>query len=224
MSLWKLRVGVESYYLAQVASGLDEYYTGAGEASGRWTGGGSALLGLVDEVAGDDLRAVLAGLAPETGLTPNGTPLTSHPRRVPGFDMTFSVPKSVSVVYALGDPLVQSSVVEACELALAESLAWLEREACFVRRGTNNRKMVADPEGFGTRRMIAEGFVAAQFPHRTSRLADPHLHWHVLVANMARGIDGRWTALDGKALYASARTAGVLFQPRSTDSGSVIGR
>ena len=49
--------------------------------------------------------------------------------------------------------------------------------------------------------MIAEGFVAAQFPHRTSRLGDPHLHWHVLVANMARGIDGRWTALDGKALY-----------------------
>jgi conjugative relaxase-like TrwC/TraI family protein len=212
MSLWKLRVGVESYYLAQVASGLDEYYTGAGEASGRWTGGGSALLGLVDEVTGDDLRAVLAGLAPATGLTPNGTQLTNHPRRVPGFDMTFSVPKSVSVVYALGDPLVQSAVVEACEVALAESLAWLEREACFVRRGTNNRKMVADPEGFGTRRMIAEGFVAAQFPHRTSRLADPHLHWHVLVANMARGIDGRWTALDGKALYASARTAGVLFQ------------
>jgi conjugative relaxase-like TrwC/TraI family protein len=212
MSLWKLRVGVESYYLAQVASGLDEYYTGAGEASGRWAGGGSELLGLVDEVTGDDLRAVLAGLAPATGLTPNGTQLTNHPRRVPGFDMTFSVPKSVSVVYALGDPLVQSAVVEACEAALAESLAWLEREACFVRRGTNNRKMAADPEGFGTRRMIAEGFVAAQFPHRTSRLADPHLHWHVLVANMARGIDGRWTALDGKALYASARTAGVLFQ------------
>jgi conjugative relaxase-like TrwC/TraI family protein len=212
MSLWKLRVGVESYYLAQVASGLDEYYTGAGEANGRWAGGGSALLGLVDEVAGDDLRAVLAGLAPGTGLTPNGTQLTSHPRRVPGFDMTFAVPKSVSVVYALGDPLVQSAVVEACEVALAESLAWLEREACFVRRGTNNRKMVADPAGFGTRRMIAEGFVAAQFPHRTSRLADPHLHWHVLVANMARGIDGRWTALDGKALYASARTTGVLFQ------------
>jgi conjugative relaxase-like TrwC/TraI family protein len=212
MSLWKLRVGVESYYLAQVASGLDEYYTGAGEASGRWAGHGSALLGLVDEVAGDDLRAVLAGLAPGTGFTPNGTQLTSHPRRVPGFDMTFAVPKSVSVVYALGDPLVQSAVVEACEVALAESLAWLEREACFVRRGTNNRKMVADPAGFGTRRMIAEGFVAAQFPHRTSRMADPHLHWHVLVANMARGIDGRWTALDGKALYASARTTGVLFQ------------
>jgi conjugative relaxase-like TrwC/TraI family protein len=212
LSLWKLRVGVESYYLAQVASGLDEYYTGAGEAMGRWAGSGSPLLGLVDDVTGEGLRAVLAGLAPGTGLTPNGTRLTSHPRRVPGFDLTFSVPKSVSVVWALGDPLVQDAVVEACETALTESLGWLEREACFVRRGSNNRHAAADPAGFGTRRMIAEGFVAAQFRHRTSRLGDPHLHWHVLVANTARGIDGRWTALDGTALYAAARTAGGLFQ------------
>lgn len=212
MSLWKLRVGVESYYLAQVASGLDEYYTGAGEAVGRWTGTGAPLLGLHGEVAGDDLRAVLAGLAPGTGLTPNGTQLKSHPRRVPGFDLTFSVPKSVSVVWALGDPLVQTAVVEACEAALTEAMAWLEREACFVRRGSNSVRTPGDPTGFGTRRMIAEGFVAAQFPHRTSRLGDPHLHWHVLVANTARGIDGRWTSLDGQAIYRTQRTVGVVFQ------------
>ena len=91
MSLWKLRVGVESYYLAQIASGLDEYYTGAGEAAGRWAGSASALLGLEGEVAGDDLRAVLAGLAPNTGLTPNGAQLAVHTRRVPGFDLGQSV-------------------------------------------------------------------------------------------------------------------------------------
>jgi conjugative relaxase-like TrwC/TraI family protein len=212
MSLWKLRVGVESYYLAQIASGLDEYYTGAGEAAGRWTGTASTLLGLDGHVAGDDLRAVLAGLAPGSGLTPNGARLRSHPRRVPGFDLTFAVPKSVSTVYALGDPLVQAAVIAACETALGEALSWLEREACFVRRGTNNRRMASDPAGFGTRRMIGEGFVAAQFPHRTSRVGDPHLHWHVLVANMARGIDGRWSALEGTALYRAQRTVGVLFQ------------
>jgi len=60
--------------------------------------------------------------------------------------------------------------------------------------------------------MIADGFVVAHFSHRTARLGDPHLHWHVLVANMARGIDGRWTALDGQALYQTQRTVGVLFQ------------
>ena len=212
MSLWKLRVGAEAYYLAQVASGLDEYYTGTREPAGQWAGGAAPLLGLSGSVDGADLRAVLAGLAPETGFTPNGTPLRAHPRRVPGFDLTFAVPKSVSVVYALGDPLVQAGVVEACEAAVVEVLGWLEREACFVRRGTNNRRMVDDPAGFGTRRMIADGFVAARFAHRTSRAGDPHLHWHVLVANLTRGIDGRWSALDGTALYRAQRTAGVLFQ------------
>lgn len=212
MSLWKLRVGVESYYLAQIAAGLDEYYTGAGEAPGQWVGTAAPLLGLDGTVDGDELRAVLAGLAPGTGLTPNGVELKTHQRRVPGFDLTFSVPKSVSVLWALGDPLVQSEVTAGCEAALAESLAWMEREACFVRRGSNNRQATHDPADFGTRRMVAEGFVAAQFPHRTSRLGDPHLHWHVLVANTARGVDGRWTALDGTALYAARRTAGVMFQ------------
>jgi hypothetical protein len=51
LSIWKLRVGVESYYLAEVASGLDEYYSGAGEAVGRWTGTGSRLLDLDGDVA-----------------------------------------------------------------------------------------------------------------------------------------------------------------------------
>ena len=132
---------------------------------------------------------------------------------MPGFDLTFSVPKSVSVVYALGDPLVQRAVVEAGERAVAEALAWLEREACFVRRGTNNRAArLADPESWGTRRLPAQGFVAAQFRHRTSRAGDPQLHWHVLVANLTCGLDGRWSALDGTALYRTKRVAGAVFQ------------
>ena len=102
MALWKLRVGVENYHLSQVASGLDEYYTGAGEAPGSWMGGGVAGLALMGEVAPADLRAVLAGLAPNTGLTPNGATLATHPRRVPGFDLTFSVPKSMFPLCRVG--------------------------------------------------------------------------------------------------------------------------
>jgi conjugative relaxase-like TrwC/TraI family protein len=212
-AVWKLRVGAEVYYLSQVASGLDEYYTGAGEAPGVWVGSGVESLGLVGEVEPTDLRAVLAGLAPGTGLTPNGTTLRAHPRRVPGFDLTFSVPKSVSVAYALADRRVQHLIVTACEAALGEALGWLEREACFVRRGTNkaeNRDTWG--EAWGTRRMVARGFVGAAYRHRTSRAGDPHLHWHVLVANLAQGIDGRWSALDGRAIYDTARTGGAVFQ------------
>ncbi|HQZ33567.1 MAG TPA: MobF family relaxase [Ilumatobacteraceae bacterium] len=213
MSLWKLRVGAEAYYLAQVASGLDDYYSGQGESVGRWVGNAATALGLDGEVSGEDLRAVLAGLEPGTALTPNGVQVRPHPRRVPGFDLTFSVPKSVSVAYALGDPLVQGAVVEAGEAAVAETLAWLEREACHVRRGTNNRHAkVPDVEMWGTRRLPGAGFVAAQFRHRTSRAGDPQLHWHVLVANTTQGPDRRWSALDGTGLYRSKRTAGVVFQ------------
>ena len=46
MSMWKLRVGAEAYYLAQVASGLDDYYSGQGESIGRWVGNAATALGL----------------------------------------------------------------------------------------------------------------------------------------------------------------------------------
>ncbi len=213
LSLWKLRVGAEAYYLAQVARGLDDYYTGQGEVPGVWIGNASLALGLTGEVDPEDLRAVLAGLAPGIGLTPNGHQLRTHRRRVPGFDLTFSVPKSVSVVYALGDPLVRAEVVAAGEAALASTIAWLEREACHVRRGTNNRSAkVADIADWGTRRLPGAGFVAAAFRHRVSRAGDPQLHWHVLVANITRGPDGRWTALDATSVYRTKRAAGVAFE------------
>lgn len=213
LSLWKLRVGAEAYYLSQVARGLDDYYTGNGEIPGQWIGHASPALGLAGEVTPEDLRAVLAGLAPNTGLTPNGEQLRTHRRRVPGFDLTFSVPKSVSVVYALADPIVRQEVVAAGEAALGQTIAWLEREACHVRRGTNNRAAkVTNVEDWGTRRLPGAGFVAAAFRHRTSRAGDPQLHWHVLVANMSRGSDMRWTALDATSLYRSKRAAGVAFE------------
>jgi hypothetical protein len=94
LSIWKLRVGAEDYYLSQVADGLDDYYSGHGEAPGTWCGFGSIGLGLAGDVHGADLKAILAGLAPGTGLTPNASQLQHQRRRVPGFDLTFSAPKS----------------------------------------------------------------------------------------------------------------------------------
>lgn len=213
LSLWKLRVGAEEYYLGQVADGIDDYYSGAGETRGRWLGLANQALDLDDEVTGDQLRAVLAGLNPGTGLTPNGDQVKTWKNRVPGFDLTFSAPKSVSVLYALADPLVRAEVVEATNIAVEEAVRWLEREACFVRRGSNNREAKAAPfEQFGTRRLPGVGFIAAGFRHRTSRAGDPHLHTHVLVANLTRGPDGKWSALDGQALYRSKLAAGAMYQ------------
>ena len=197
LSIGKLAAGGEDYYLQAVAAGVEDYYLGAGEAPGCWLAGAGAL-GLEGEVAPEDLRAVLAG------HEPGGERLAAAPpgrARVPGFDLTFSAPKSVSLLHALGEPRVQSEVLAAHEAAVAAALGYLERHAAFLRRGHGGRERIA-----------AEGLVAAGFRHRSSRAQDPALHTHVLVANLARAADGRAGALDGRALYRHAATAGHLYQ------------
>lgn len=61
-----------NYYLRQVASGVEDYYTGQGEAVGYWTGSAAVELGLEGEVDRDDLRAVLAGRDPREPDEPLG--------------------------------------------------------------------------------------------------------------------------------------------------------
>jgi conjugative relaxase-like TrwC/TraI family protein len=222
LSIAKLRVGQEAYQLSGVAQSLDDYYTGRGEADGLWMGAGAERLGLSGAVGGDDLRAVLAGIAPGTGgLSPNGETIRPHPRRVPGFDLTFKAPKSVSVLYAVSDdPRVQGAIIEAGKAAVRDALGWLEREAIHIRRGTGNERFLdslaaRDPaaaEQARIRTLNARGVVAAAFRHRTSRAGDPLLHWHTLVANLAEGPDGRWTAFVHPDLYRSVRAAGEVFQ------------
>lgn len=227
LSIAKLRVGQEAYTLAGVAQSLDDYYTGRGEADGVWIGVGAERLGLDGAVSADDLRAVLAGIAPGTGgLTPNGETLRTHPRRVPGFDLTFKAPKSVSVLYAVtDDPRVQGQIIEAGEAAVRQTVAWLEREAIRVRRGSGdaaylNDLAARDPaaaEAAKVRVLPGRGVVAAVFRHRTSRAGDPLLHWHTLVANLVEGPDGRWGAFVHPELYRSVRAAGELFQAALRD-------
>jgi conjugative relaxase-like TrwC/TraI family protein len=215
LSIAKLRLGQEAYQLSGVAQSLDDYYTGAGETHGVWVGGGAGRLGLDGDVEPDDVSAVLAGLGPGWGgLTPNGEQPRPHRRRVPGFDLTFKAPKSASVLYAVSDdPRVQGAVIEAGEAAMRAALGWLEREALRVRRGSHNQAwLAAHSDQPRPRQLRTSGVVGASFRHRTSRAGDPLLHWHVLVANMAEGTDGRWSALYGQDLYRHARAAGEVFQ------------
>ena len=103
LTIAKLGVGQESYYLSKVAQGIEDYYTGQGESAGAWLGRGAARLGLGGEVAGDELRAVLGGVDPVTGRRLAGR---EGAKRTPGWDLTFSAPKSVSVLFGLDIPRV----------------------------------------------------------------------------------------------------------------------
>ena len=119
----------------------------------------------------------------------------------PGFDVTFSAPKSVSVLFGLGDERLRRAVRSAHDEAVADALGYLERVAARGRRKHNGSVMVA-----------GHGLIAAAFRHRTSRAGDPQLHTHVLVANVLEGVDGKWSALDGRGIYQHAKTAGYLYE------------
>ncbi len=183
------------YYLEAIANDRDDYYVASGEVPGRWLGTGSALLGLDGEVTPEDLRAILDGLDPGTGEALVGY------RKNSGFDLTLSAPKSVSLLWGLGDRATTQQVVAAHDQAVLAALAYLDSAACTVRRGKG-----------GSTHHRAGGLVVAAFRHRTSREADPQLHTHLVTANMALSPDGRWTALHSADIWHQSRTAGFIYQ------------
>jgi len=199
LSIGKLAAGGRGarYYTRTVARGREDYYAGKGEAPGRWTGSGWGSEESDGEVSEHALRSLLDGLHPRTK-----DPIRQQqPRATLGFDLTFSAPKSVSIVYGIAEETTTAAVREAHDAAVRDALGYLERCAARTRRGKGG-KLIID----------AGGFVAAAFRHRTSRAGDPQLHTHVVVANGVRGADGRWSALDARFLYRHHKTAGYLYQ------------
>ena len=175
----------------------DDYYSERGEVRGEWAGRGAEALGLSGGPEEGDLGVLLDGRDPASGAVLGGTA-----RRAGGnvaFDLTFAAPKSVSVLAAVGDEVVRSAVLDAHARGVRAGLDYLEREACFVRRGRN-----------GVTVLPAQGFVGALYVHEMARSGDPHLHAHLVIANRVRGADGRWSAPDMRPVYAHAKTAGTI--------------
>ena len=107
----------------------------------------------------------------------------------------------MSLLAGLGDPDTARTVTAAHEAAVDAAFGYIERSAARSRTGKN-----------GIHQIEVDGLVASAFRHRTSRAGDPHLHTHVLVANMGQGTDGVWRTLDGRWLYLHAKTAGYLYE------------
>ena len=95
LSIGKLTLGQQQYYLDQVAQGIEDYYAGAREPPGKWLAS-SNQLGLAGDVDAVQLRAVLSAHDP----TDSYKLVATNHRKIAGFDLTFSAPKSVSVVWA----------------------------------------------------------------------------------------------------------------------------
>ncbi len=201
-SVGKLIVGRNdgTYYLERVATGKHDYYTGEGEAPGQWAGKGAQALGLDGEVRAEQFLDVLACRNPLTGEKLKARQNT----KVLGFDVTFSVPKSVSALYAiacaLGDERIIDAIAATHNQAVLAGIAELEESACVARLGTD-----------GVDRQPGIGFIVATFRHRTSRAGDPQLHTHSVIANIVQTADGRASAYDGTLTYRHCKASGSTY-------------
>ena len=118
------------------------------------------------------------------------------------FDLTFSAPKSASLLWALGSEPVADVVMAAHREAVATALGFLEERAALARVQVD-----------GLRRHVpTEGWAVAGFVHRTSRAGDPQLHTHCLVPNVVRREDGRCVAIAARPMFVWARAAGSIYQ------------
>ncbi|WP_052688690.1 MobF family relaxase [Williamsia herbipolensis] len=137
--------------------------------------------------------------------------ITTETRRkassVAGYDLTFSPVKSVSAVWAIVPREMAQAIEKAHADAVADAVAFIEKEATFSRLGTG-----------GVAQVDSDGLIAAAFTHRDSRAGDPDLHTHVTVSNKVRVTDAagikRWMALDGRPLHKAAVSASEVYNSR----------
>lgn len=184
-----------AYYLDALAA--EEAPRGI-EEPGVWLGGGARALGLAGAVDAAALTAVLAARDPRS----RASLLAGADRRqIVAYDCTFSCPKSVSLLALIGPTELGTPVLAAHGAAVAATVAYLEREAGAVRR-----------THAGQRTSEAAHLIGASVVHRTSRAPDPHLHSHVLVANLAADSGGRYSALDARRLFAERTVARALYE------------
>jgi conjugative relaxase-like TrwC/TraI family protein len=177
---------------------LPNYYLEPGEPPGVWFGNGAATLGLGDVFDPDAFVAVMAGAYPYDPDRSLGGVYTE--KSVRGFDVTCSAPKSVSVLFGLGDEYVRNEVTGAHDAAVSALAGWIEAHA-HTRYRVGGEVCVLD----------AEGIVAARFRQHTSRALDPQVHTHLVIANRVQSPDGRWLALDARLIKKDQRSLSAIY-------------
>ncbi|WP_264888412.1 MobF family relaxase [Dietzia sp. NCCP-2495] len=125
---------------------------------------------------------------------------------VAGMDLVFTPQKSVSALWALADTDTRQAIERIHRECVNDSLAWIEREAAFTRRGDRSEQQID-----------THGLIVAQFDHYDTRAGDPNLHTHCAVSNKVLGADGRWSALDGASLHKHAVAASSRYNAAIVD-------
>lgn len=194
--------------------GLTAYYTESGNPPGRWYGAGLSGVDVRsgEDIGSDDAVAVwqkfrnprtnerlgkppIAERKQSQGTNDNQLAESSEQERkdVAGFDLTFTVPKDASILWALGTPDVQAQIAKCHERALHATLDHFEDNVLQSRAGHGGVAAVA-----------VKGLIAGQWDHWDTRDGEPHLHSHVVVSNrVQRAADGKWVTVDSRSLFRS---------------------
>ena len=196
-----VRPGGHGYYVDDLVPGRAEGTGVGGEAPGTWAGAGTGELGVTGTVGLREFGEVLDGRDPGSG---RALRLPMGARSVSGYDLVFCAPKSVSLLHLLAPRELAHEVGAGHRMAVAEAADYLQRAAVGVRRSRGGR----------VTRLPTTGVVAGAFVHRTSRALDPHLHTHLVVANVAQGVDGAWSAVDGRGIFDHLRAVRGIYHAR----------
>ena len=182
--------GQEVAYYARF--GQEDYYVKGGEPPGVWWGTGSNEVGLAGTVDKQSFRNLLEGYSAdgEKRLVQNA----GLRERRAGFDLTWSLPKSASILWSQGNLDQRMQIEQAAERALGKVLGVVEEYCGVTRRG--KRGTTLEPAGL----------VAAVFRHETARavageIPDPNVHFHTVLLNLSVREDGTTGSLDGRALF-----------------------
>ena len=191
--------GQAGYYIE--LSRREDYYLEGGEPSGRWFGEGAERLGLSGEVSPDHLYNLFDGLSPcgRVSLVQRQRHEGKAGHR-PGWDCTFSAPKSLSALLSQSDEPTRRAIQDVHHQAVEAALGYLQDTAASTRRGK------------GGSRLERSGIAAAIFEHSTSRALDPQLHSHCLIMNLSVRRDGTTGTLSSLDLFLSKMAAGALYR------------
>ncbi|MEU8251987.1 MobF family relaxase [Nonomuraea sp. NPDC048916] len=129
-----------------------------------------------------------------------------------GYDLTLDVTKSVSVLIGLAGPSFVAELEGAAVEAVFETVAAIEQWVGYGQRGHQGDGRLAEQMG-------TSGLLGWVMTHRTARpvgsaAPDPHWHVHVVIVNMVRGLDGKWSAVasGGRDLHRHALAADAFFK------------
>lgn len=180
-----------SYYEA------DDYYSEGGLAPSAWQGKGAEALDLEGPVDRDQFKALLDGALPSGQVL--GTVRNGEREHRPGWDLTFSAPKSVSVMALVaGD----KRLISAHDQAAATALAFAERNGAATRIR----------EGGQVEQVRTGSLIAATFRHETSRAQDPQLHTHNVILNATKDAKGVWRSMEGRSFFQQQKAIGEIYR------------